>query len=656
VGRIKEQNSPKSATEDIDPVELGLVTGLEVHRQIRGRKLFCNCPSYLEEPTGSEPEISRIFHPALSETGGLDDAAASEMMRGSKIRYQVTSNSCLVDLDEEPPYPPSEYAVETALIVSMMLETDLFDELTFMRKIVVDGSNPAGFQRTGMLGIGGNLTVDNTDIVIESVCLEEDSARKVKEVGDTKIFRLDRLGTPEIEITTSPSGASPETIRDAALRIGSLLRSTGRFKRGIGTVRQDVNVSIRGGSRVEVKHVQDPNLIPLLIRKEALRQRLLLDTAELISSRVQGWETNEKDIFDLTGFFRKSEAQNPNANESSKEIFGIRLRGYGGLISPLIDEFIGRIRTIHGTVPDLLTMKELEKRVNGDLLDSLMEKMEIDSKEDELIVIEGDGKTVRSMIEIVVQRVKEASIGVPSEVRRALPDGETEFLRPIAGGLRMYPETDLRGVPITEKMINDARSQIPGSREESIADLSESGGIGMETATQIYEKDLAGTFRGICTDPVSGPVTARILLSILPEIFSREDIETFMSEEILRKVVISVSKGTITREAASKIFRELSESINYRKFAGDKIDEKTIIDILDSLISIHKDLKIDEVRAKEIIRNIANGKRDLIIEKGKGSKGPLMGLVMEELRGKIDGRTVSSLLDDELESILEMMQ
>lgn len=640
---------------EIDLRDLGLLTGLEVHRQIKGRKLFCHCDSSLKSPDEYVATVSRKLNPALSETGGLDDAAAREMMRGSGIGYQVTSNCCLVDLDEEPPHPPSEFAVKTAFIVSLMMKTDLPDELVFMRKIVVDGSNPAGFQRTSMIGFGGSLPVNDTNIGIESVCLEEDSARKMGQEGDTRIFRLDRLGTPEIEITTSPSDTSPETVRDAALRIGSLLRSTGRFKRGIGTVRQDVNVSIKGGSRVEIKHVQDPDLIPVLIRKEAVRQRLLLDAAEILSKRNPRMRIGEKDIFDLTAIFGNSDSEKEDENKPGETNFGIRLRGFGGLLTPLIGEFVGRIKTVHGTDPGLYTMKVLERKENEDIFENAMKKMQIDPQKDEMIVIGGDEKTVRSIIEIVVRRAEEAFMGVPPEVRRALPGGDTEFLRPIAGEMRMYPETDLGSIPVTETMIAEARELIPGSGEGEIEDLVRYREIGRETATQIYEKDLAGTFRSISTDSGSGPAAARILLSILPEIFSKQEVETFVSEEMLRKVVNSINEGVIAKEAASDIFKELKMRIKEKKNSGDEIKKKTVEEILDSLISTQKGLKIDRREAREIIRNMANGKKDIIMEKGKGAKGPLMGLIMEELRGKIDGRVVSSLLDEELERILEMI-
>jgi len=148
----------------------------------------------------------------------------------------------------------------------------IVDEVEIMRKMVIDGSNTSGFQRTAYIGSQGCIDTSHGPVGIDILCLEEEAARIVEDRGDSLIYSLDRLGIPLVEIGTAPDIVSPAHAREVAKTLGMILRSTGRVQRGLGTIRQDVNVSIKGGARVEVKGVQDLNLIDKIVEMEVLRR------------------------------------------------------------------------------------------------------------------------------------------------------------------------------------------------------------------------------------------------------------------------------------------------------------------------------------------------------------------------------------------------
>lgn len=255
--------------------------GFEIHQQLETHKLFCSCPSELKE---EKPEVTveRRLRPTQSELGETDRAALEEFLKGKSFVYEVyPDTTCLVELDEEPPHEPNEEAIDACLEVASMLNCDIVDEIHFMRKLVIDGSNTSGFQRTAIVAMDGYLETDKGRIEIPTICLEEEAARKIAEEGKKTIYRLDRLGIPLIEITTAPDITTPEQAREVALKIGEILRATGRVKRGIGTIRQDINVSVEGGARVEIKGVQELNQIPKIIEFEVERQKKLIRTGKI---------------------------------------------------------------------------------------------------------------------------------------------------------------------------------------------------------------------------------------------------------------------------------------------------------------------------------------------------------------------------------------
>ncbi|MBI2109648.1 Glu-tRNA(Gln) amidotransferase subunit GatE [Candidatus Woesearchaeota archaeon] len=261
----------------LDHKEFGLKIGLEIHRQMETHKLFCSCPSILTDNPGIK--IMRRLIATKSELGEEDVVARYEMGKNRYVTYEYPEeSSCLVEADDEPPHPVNKHALETALIVAKLLNCKITDEVHFMRKQVLDYSNTSGFQRSSLIGFDGYIETPKGKVSIQGVCLEEDAARKIKEEKDYVTYRLDRLGIPLIEVSTGPDIDDPDHAKEIAEYIGMVLKSTGRFKSGIGTIRQDVNLSIKGYPRVEVKGFQDLRSMPKVIRNEV--ERMLNDIKE----------------------------------------------------------------------------------------------------------------------------------------------------------------------------------------------------------------------------------------------------------------------------------------------------------------------------------------------------------------------------------------
>lgn len=270
-----------------DYKRLGFRCGLEIHQQLEGEKLFCHCRTL---NTDKEPEhhATRKLRAVVGETGEVDKAAAYEMAKGKRFSYSShSSDTCLVEYDEEPPTPLNARALETAIQVALLLNARIVDEIHVMRKIVVDGSNVTGFQRTALIAMDGYIETEEGRVEIPSICLEEEAAQKLKSDEKKAQYKLDRLGIPLIEIATNAAILSPEHAKKVAGHIGMVLRSVEGVKRGLGTIRQDVNISIQGGARTEVKGFQDLRSIPKVIDFEIRRQQEAISNGEKIEAQVR---------------------------------------------------------------------------------------------------------------------------------------------------------------------------------------------------------------------------------------------------------------------------------------------------------------------------------------------------------------------------------
>ncbi|MEE9241996.1 MAG: Glu-tRNA(Gln) amidotransferase subunit GatE, partial [Nitrosopumilaceae archaeon] len=319
---------------EINIDKIGLKVGLEIHQQLATvKKLFCNCsPIETNEYTS---KFSRKLRASKSELGEYDPAALFEKTKSkTMIYYSNPSSSCLVEQDEEPPHELNPEAKNTSLLISVALNSNIFSEIYPMRKMVIDGSNTSGFQRTMLVSQGGYLDIEGEKIGVQSICLEEDAAKLLQDKEETREFSLERLGIPLVEIALEPIEASPAKIRKIALTLGRLLRTTKKVTRGIGSIRQDVNVSIRGGGVIEVKGVQQLDQLEKVIEYESKRQHGLQLISEKLKSRKIEKISKENDVIDVTKIFKNSKSKIiKKAIESNSEIRAIRIKNFSGMFS-----------------------------------------------------------------------------------------------------------------------------------------------------------------------------------------------------------------------------------------------------------------------------------------------------------------------------------
>jgi Glu-tRNA(Gln) amidotransferase subunit E-like FAD-binding protein len=463
----------------------GMKCGLELHVQLDTHKLFCECPSEIRK---DEPDyrIERVLHAVAGETGKVDAAAKSEEEKGKRFVYEGYGTTCLVEMDEEPPHSINKEALRIAIQLAVMLDMKIVDEVHVMRKIVVDGSNTSGFQRTALVANNGSINTSQGVVRIGSLCLEEDSARIVKKEKDRTFFRLDRLGIPLIEIMTEPDIKTPEQALEAAEKLGKLTRTL-QAKRGIGTIRQDVNLSVDGGPRVELKGFQDLKKMPLVIRKEIERQR--------------------------------------------------------------------------------------KKKIK-------------------------------------------------SEVRKVNPDGTTSFLRPMPGSARMYPETDVRSIPITKKLVADAGRSLPDHPEAVAEKLSSM--LNPELAGQMLHSSRLALFNEISkkADPTA---VASTLLSAESEIKKRFGLETKIPDQVFKDVLWLHGESKIPKSAIMEILAEYSK------------EPRDIMKI------IQKFKQVEGPGLEKKVKKIVKSKPGL-------SFAAYMGLAMKEFRGKVDGKLLAEMIRKELSS------
>lgn len=618
--------------------EYEMMCGIEIHQQLDTKKLFCSCDSRLcEEGTGA---YFRKLRPTTSEMGEIDRAALAQFQRHLGYRYQCCEGtSCLVELDEEPPHDVNADAMQTALTFSEMLGANIIDEIHFMRKIVVDGSNTSGFQRTSLIATDGHVDVGDRKISILSVCLEEDACRKIESKGDEILYRTDRLGIPLIEVATGPDMRTPEEVMEVAYRIGTLLRATRKVKRGIGTIRQDLNISIPGGARIELKGVGDLKLIPEYVRNEVNRQKMLIRVKDILSSR--GTEAVDFVPVDATEVFAGCESKViKGALDDKGKVIAVRLPGFAGVMNGdnktlrLGSEMAQRART--KGVKGIFHSDELPNYgIEQNYVDKLREFLGMTAENDAFVICAAREKKATEALEMAVARANEALVGVPEETRDPLPDGTTKYSRPLPGAARMYPETDVPPTLITEERLRNIRDNMPEFPEQIEKRLVNDYGINSQQAHQIVRQDNDELFCRIAEDRAMAPIAATMFLNVFSEMeHDGIDLRALTDEAILG-VFSLLKQGRFAKEALPAILREVA--------VGTKAEDAI------------KKLGLEAVDAGEaaaIIEKIVNERADFVKEKGMGAIGGLMGPVMGALRGKIDGKQANQLLTEAIKKLL----
>jgi len=637
-------------TMDIDYRKVGLKVGLEIHQQLDSpRKLFCFCPPRLID---REPDIRivRFQRPTLSETGEIDPTAVKEFKKKKRIIYEMYADLCLYEIDEKPPELIDSYALETALLLARIFKMDIPDVLFVSRKQYLDGSVPGGFQRTVLVGLNGELTLSNgKKIRINQLCLEEDAARKIKETVSEVVFRVDRLGIPLVEITTSADLETPEEVVECALKIGAILRATKRVRRGLGTIRQDINISIRNGTRVEIKGVQYPEWFKPLIDNEIIRQLRLIEIATELKRRGVTKEEilNEKPI-DVTYIFKKTNARFiRKAISCGEKVYAIKLPGFGGLLGKEIQknkrfgkEFAERVKIVTGLAGIIHTDEIPAYGISEEERKGLFEATKADYQRDCVVFVVGPEHKVVDAIDEIKERAVLALEGPPPETRKANPDGTTSFERPLGGAARLYPDTDSPPIEITNNLLEKV-SKIPFKFPWDMArEISQKYSLPYDEVYRIILSPWSQLFE----DAIRRNVDPRLFMraiSIMTSLRRKGFDVSNISDEKLMTVMAKVSLGVISKEAMEGILEYLARNPN-----------NTVDDAIASL-GIQK---VDEQTVRNYIKKLLQEKRSFVIERQKHAFKPLMGIIMKEFRGKIDGKIVARILEEELNKFLKSIQ
>ncbi len=629
-----------------DYKKLGLIAGLEIHQQLDTKeKLFCGCPTTLRDADDSNFEFFRYLRPTRSEMGEIDRAAAEEAMLTKQFVYKAYDTTCLVENDEEPPRELNPEALDLTLQITKLMNMNPFDEVFTMRKIVIDGSNTSGFQRTALVSTDGYIETTQGNVGISVLCLEEDAAQRVEDKVDSVIYSLDRQGIPLVEIGTDPDIVSPVHAREVAETIGMLLRSTGRVKRGLGTIRQDVNISIARGARVEVKGVQALDLIETIVEHEVERQVNLLDIMKKLQSSnasVPG------DIVNVTHLFTRSQSKVIKKALKHGVVLALNLPGFAGQVGREIQPG----RRLGTEFSDYAKKSGVGGIFHTDELPAYgITEQEVDTVRK--AVGAGDGDCVilvadledraQGALQLVVERARLALENIPEETRRGLPDGNSAYMRPLPGAARMYPETDVPSVVITSDMLDSI--ELPELLPERKARYMEELGLNEELAGIVASKHLELFDRIIAEVPGIDPtLVASTLVNTLTKLRRASGLtHQFDIDKIEPHHYFEVFKLFVSGGAAKEVIPALLI----------EIAQHPEIDVEDTA----KNMGLGQKRTEDIeryVENIVSQRIDFIKERGIGAVGPLMGEVMKEFRGSVDGKILSTLLKEKIEAQINL--
>ena len=614
--------------------------GLEIHQQLDSKnKLFCNCK--IVNSTEYDFTFKRILHPTQSEMGSYDQAAIFESKKIKTVKYLSSKNSnCLIESDEEPPEMVNAEALELVLIISLALHCTVEDELHVMRKIVIDGSNTTGFQRTILVSRNGYLDVDGVRVGIQSICLEEDAARIINEQkddkDDTKIFALDRLGIPLIEIALDPISNTPIFVTKVAQTIGRLLRATKKVTRGLGSIRQDVNISTNGGAVVEVKGVQQLSQLALVIDYETKRQEGLNQIAKELKDRKIDESMFLDSTVDVTDFMKLSTSKIVQKILTGDSRFmGLVLRGFRGMLSfePYkgirLGRELGEVAKSYG-IGGIFHSDELPNYgITNEDVKSLSSILKVEEN-DAFILVGGPSILLNSVISELSNRVKNAFSGVVAETRSVRLDGVTVFSRPRPGSSRMYPETDIPYISINANRLKELSMSIPLPWNEVMDQICKKYLINLTLAENIFDSQYFSLFENISSHTSISP---SFIISKLTEDFvslERQGYDTsILSQDDLFYLFEQLDKSRISKESIPIILEKL-----LRKEGGS----------VDEIIKTIGSEGITEDDIDSIIQKVIAENEKIISQKGIDSIGLLMGRCMSVLRGKVDGEKVNKKL------------
>jgi glutamyl-tRNA(Gln) amidotransferase subunit E len=606
-----------------------LTAGIEIHQQLNTQeKLFCHCPTTLRDTVEHSGEFFRYLRVTESEMGEIDRAAQEEMKRDRKFVYYTYDTTCLVENDEEPPAPMNDEALSLCLTIAKMFSMTPVPQVHPMRKLVIDGSNTSGFQRTALVALNGTLPNGGQ---IETICLEEEAAQRVND----DIFSLDRLGIPLIEITTSPCMHTPEDVQQVAEYIGMVLRSTGKVKRGIGTIRQDVNISIEGGARVEIKGMQELDLIAEVVRREVQRQKNLLMIRDNLKKR--GAKIDPNAMKDVTDLFKNTKSP---ILKKAKRIEAVRLNSFASLVGCEIqpDRRLGSEMSDYAKVcgvGGIFHTDELPAYgITADEVARLRLAMNAGDA-DCIVLVAGMNKKQTGCASFQVfnrATMALADVPVPEETRKMLEGGSTAYMRPLPGAARMYPETDVLPVIIDDERWNALT--VPELLTAKTKRYAQEYEIEPNYAAQLASSEKLPLFERAVREGIKPKLAAFTILSTTTEL-RREGVEIRnVPDDAYLAIWHAVQDVRAAKEAIPDLIRSVA--------SGSTVEA--------ALNKIVPSISRDELES--LVRKIIAQRSDFITQKGKAALGPLMGVVMAEVRGSVDGKVVSEILKREIERAL----
>ena len=679
-----EPNGDVADADSLDPISLGFMCGLEIHQQLATGKLHSRQIGELYDVTIETipdiwPRFARRLRAASGEGGVVDVAARFEQRRRRGFVYVQSPNSGLVELDEAPPLKHDTDAIDISLTLAAMLKMKPIPLLQAMRKTVVDGSNTSGFQRTTLIATDGVLEVEGGDVGIDVLCLEEDSARKLEtqstDSGEVVLWNLDRLGIPLIEVATAPDVMNPQHAKDTARALGTLLRDTRRVRRGLGSIRQDLNVSIAAGDRVEIKGCQDIDWIPRIIALEMARQlhfyrlanklRTEMKLPPLPADRRDTQEEIEMSVRDVV------EQAIPLVTEDVSELFsdsGSEMiseslaSGSRMLVLPLpnlagclgeksVDAAGSQLprlgRELAGAaklagVKGIFHSGELPAYgiVESEVID-VRKHISLSEKDAFVLCIAPDWQAELAL-ESVLHRARLAWHRIPQEVRNVVikkgapEDGTTAPMRPLPGGARMYPETDVPPLVLSMERWDSLTFSLPLTSEQRLERLNNTT-ISSDQAKQLLARELddellAGISGKNGFPPVQGKTYASLLLAGMEQ----------TPPLLVAAMVYLREQNLLAREAELPLAQDLMKGGAWR----DGMSESECTAFLDIAIQRAAELGLEPADAgalRGLIESLVDERLDFVKERGMGAIGPLMGIVMGQAQG-VDGKEVSTLL------------
>ena len=582
--------SLKDATQK-DYDRIGFMSGLEVHQQLLTKeKLFCHCPAGIYNGHDDyDAELIRHMRPTLSELGEYDGTALMEFKTRKQIIYRLKNQSaCTYEVDDTPPFPMNREALGIALEISLLSKLNIVGEVHITRKQYLDGSIPTGFQRTAILGVEGEIELPYKKIRLIQLSIEEDSCREISDIGHTRVYKTDRLGMPLIETVTYPDCLNPYEVKDACDYIRFLNRSTGKVRTGMGAGRQDVNVSCRGGSRVEIKGVAHTKWIPKLTHNEAFRQWSLLLLRDELKERIKKpdkWKINSVEL-------EKHVLKGVMLPGHAEKLVAVNLPDFKGALSwftqpgkMFADELSGRLKVIACIEhPNMLHSEEFEPSVNGKQWKEIRELLDARDN-DAQIIITGPAEDIPTALETVEERCRMALEGIPNETRKSFEDGTTVFERVLPGADRMYPDTDSAPIPLEDEFIESLKKNLP---EDIIDRYKKMKAWGIPDDTYIYilsknhfdlisriieELDIdpkfVGTFFGHTLKSVENKIccTHDFKYSILYHLFAflkKENLDFTLAEDML----------PVLMQNAKMDFESILNSIKFKRVSPETILEQ----------------------------------------------------------------------------------